>query len=254
MADEAILWAHRLRRSFGGVRAVDDVSLEVRRGEALGIIGPNGSGKSTLINLLSGFLRPDSGEVYFKGRNITRLPPDARASLGIVRSFQMPRPFYSLPAFKNLVIPLFSSRARHQLGSRYGDRDEVAIHLLEDVGFERDSDVPFKPASALPHGYLKRLELARCLALRPEVLLLDEPFAGMSMSEVAGIMPLLERLLEEGCTLVLVDHRLSELFRLVRRVVVLNFGQKIAEGPPSEVIRLETVQRAFLGSEDGSGA
>jgi len=166
----------------------------------------------------------------------------------------MPRPFYSLPAFKNLVIPLFSSRARHQLGSRYGDRDEVAIHLLEDVGFERDSDVPFKPASALPHGYLKRLELARCLALRPEVLLLDEPFAGMSMSEVAGIMPLLERLLEEGCTLVLVDHRLSELFRLVRRVVVLNFGQKIAEGPPSEVIRLETVQRAFLGSEDGSGA
>jgi len=125
----------------------------------------------------------------------------------------------------------------------------VAIDLLEDVGFERDSFVPYKVASSLPHGYLKRLELARCLALRPRLLILDELFSEMSMSEVASTLPIIEKLNEEGLTIIMVEHRLRELFRVADRVIVLNFGRKIADGPPQEVMESEEVRAAYLGSE-----
>jgi ABC-type multidrug transport system ATPase subunit len=121
-------------------------------------------------------------------------------------------------------------------GGKYGDRDDVAIDLLEDVGFERDSFVPYKIASSLPHGYLKRLELARCLALRPDLLILDELFSGMSMSEVASTLPIIERLNSEGLSIIMVEHRLKELFRIANRVIALNFGSKIADGSPREVM------------------
>lgn len=139
-------------------------------------------------------------------------------------------------------------------GGQYGNRDEVAIHLLEEVGFERDSQVPYKTASNLPHGYLKRLELARCLALEPEVLILDELFSGMSLSEVASLLPLIEKIRERGTTLMMVEHRLRELFRIVKTVIVLNFGEKIAEGTPSEVIEMEDVRKAYLGTGVGADA
>jgi branched-chain amino acid transport system ATP-binding protein len=135
-------------------------------------------------------------------------------------------------------------------GGKYGDRDDVAIDLLEDVGFERDSFVPYKVASSLPHGYLKRLELARCLALRPDLLILDELFSGMSMSEVASTLPIIERLNAEGLTIIMVEHRLKELFRIAHRVIALNFGSKIADGPPGEMMENEAVKAAYLGSED----
>ena len=125
----------------------------------------------------------------------------------------------------------------------------MAIDLLEDVGFERDSFVPYKVASSLPHGYLKRLELARCLALRPRLLILDELFSEMSMSEVASTLPIIEKLNEEGLTIIMVEHRLRELFRVADRVIVLNFGRKIADGPPQEVMESEEVRAAYLGSE-----
>jgi len=125
----------------------------------------------------------------------------------------------------------------------------VAIDLLEDVGFERDSFVPYKVASSLPHGYLKRLELARCLALRPRLLILDELFSEMSMSEAASTLPIIEKLNEEGLTIIMVEHRLRELFRVADRVIVLNFGRKIADGPPQEVMESEEVRAAYLGSE-----
>lgn len=166
----------------------------------------------------------------------------------------MVKPFYNLPAYKNLIIPLFSPRVRKIKGGNYGNRDEVAIHLLEEVGFERDSQVPYKVASSLPHGYLKRLELARCLALEPDVIILDELFSGMSMSEVASILPLIERIREQGTTLIMVEHRLRELFRIVKKVIVMNFGEKIAEGAPAEVVELEVVKRAYLGTEVGPDA
>jgi branched-chain amino acid transport system ATP-binding protein len=254
MSAVPILAVDHLHKRFGGVSAVSDISFEVEEGGTLGIIGPNGSGKTTLVNLITGFVRPTSGRVSFKGQDITSLTPHKRVELGIARSFQMVRPFYNLPTFKNLIIPLYSPRVRNIKGGRYGNRDEVAIHLLEEVGFERDSQVPYKTARNLPHGYLKRLELARCLALEPELLILDELFSGMSLSEIASLLPLIEKIREQGTTLIMVEHRLRELFRVVKKVIVLNFGQKIAEGPPAEVIEMEEVRKAYLGTEVGSHA
>jgi branched-chain amino acid transport system ATP-binding protein len=158
-----------------------------------------------------------------------------------------------LPAYKNLIVPLFSPRARRtggwRGGGKLGDRDTVGIDILEEIGFERDSFVPYKLASSLPTGYLKRLELARCLALRPEVIICDEVFSGLSMSEIASMVPLIEKLQMEGLTLIMIEHRLRELFRVANRVMVLNFGEKIAEGIPGEVLDDENVKQAYLGSE-----
>jgi ABC-type branched-subunit amino acid transport system ATPase component len=254
MKSEPLLRVESLSKNFGGVRGVIDVSFELKEGEALGIIGPNGSGKTTLVNLITGFIRPSGGQVYYRGRNITGLKPHARARLGIARSFQMVRPFSQLPAFKNLIIPLFSPRVRKLKGGSFGNRDDVAIDLLEQVGFERDSFVPLKIAGSLPHGYLKRLELARCLTLEPDLLILDELFSGMSMSEIASILPLIEKIRAGGATLIMVEHRLRELFRIVDRAIVLNFGSKIADGTPNEVIEEEEVRKAYLGIEVESNA
>jgi branched-chain amino acid transport system ATP-binding protein len=247
--DQITLRVENITKSFGGLLAVDKVSLHVRKGTLLGIIGPNGSGKTTLVNLVTGFVRPDSGKVIFKGSDITGKMPYKIAGLGMVRTFQMVKPFYQLPAFKNLIIPLYSPRVKKLRGGRYGERDDVAIDLLEEVGFERDSFVPYKAASSLPHGYLKRLELARCLALRSELLILDELFSGMSMSEVASTLPIIERLHGEGLTIIMVEHRLRELFRVANRVIALNYGRKIADGSAQEVMESEAVRAAYLGTE-----
>jgi branched-chain amino acid transport system ATP-binding protein len=246
---EPVLRVEQLTRAFGSTLAVCQVGFELRAGEALGIIGPNGAGKSTLVNLLTGFVRPTAGTVIFKGEDVTRLPPHRRVERGMARSFQMARPFYGLPVYKNVVVPLSSPRARRHLGQEYGDRDEAAIHLLEDVGFERDSAIPTKRAGELPHGYLKRLELARVLALDPDLVILDELFSGMSLSEIAGVLPLLERIKAAGKAIIMVEHRLRELFRVVDRVVMLQFGKKLAEGPPAEVMARPDVVEAYLGAE-----
>ena len=254
MVDKTILRVENLSKNFGGVAAVVKVSFELKEGELLGVIGPNGSGKTTLVNLLTGFVKPDLGNVLYRGSEITGKPPYRIAELGIVRTFQMVKPFYQLSAFKNLVIPLYSPRVKKLRGGQYGDRDDVAIDLLEDVGFERDSFVPYKIASSLPHGYLKRLELARCLALRPDLLILDELFSGMSMSEVASTLPIIERLNSEGLSIIMVEHRLKELFRIANRVIALNFGSKIADGSAREVMENDAVKSAYLGSEEEEDA
>ncbi len=248
-AQGPILEVRRLSKNFGGVRAVHEVSFTLRRGEFLGVIGPNGSGKTTLVNLITGFVKPSSGSVFFKGAEITGKAPYKIAGLGLARTFQMVRLFYNLPAYKNVIIPLCSPRVKRLRGGKYGEKDDAAIDILDDMGFERDSFVPYKPAGSLPHGYLKRLDLARALALRPELLILDELFSGMSMSEVASTLPIIERLNQEGLTIVMIEHRLKELFRVVDRVLVLNFGMKIAEGTPSEVMESDAVKSAYLGIE-----
>lgn len=247
MNEQVLLQVKGLFKSFGGVTAVANVSFDLHKGETLGIIGPNGSGKTTLVNLITRFVKQDLGEVFFKGRRISRLKAYKIAEMGIVRTFQIMRPFYTLPAFKNLIIPLYSPRVRKIGGGKLGDRDAVAIDILEEIGFERDAYVPYKMASSLPLGYLKRLELARCLALRPEVIICDEIFSGLSMAEIATMVPLMERLQMEGKTIIMIEHRLRELFRVVDRVIVLNFGVKIAEGIPDEVIEHEEVKKAYLG-------
>ena len=247
--NDVILSVRDVSKSFGGVRAVVGVSFDLRRGELLGIIGPNGSGKTTMVNLITGFLTPDSGTIQYEGRNITGLMPYKIARLGIARTFQMMRPFAELPAFKNLVIPLFSPRVQALSGGKYGDRDSVAKDLLEEVGFERESSVTFKASGSLPHGYLKRLELAKCLALRADLIILDELFSGLSIAELASIVPIIEKLMNEGKTVIMIEHRLRELFRIADRVVVLNYGRAIADGRPAEVMEQAEVKQAYLGSE-----
>ena len=218
-------------------------------GEVLGLIGPNGAGKTTIVNTITGFTKPDAGEVLFRDKRLSGMPPYKIAELGVTRTFQIVRPYPSLRAYKSLIVPLWSQRARRFAGSRGGDRDAVAIDLLEEVGFERDAYVPYKLASALPLGYLKRLELARCLALRPEVIICDEVFSGLSMSEIASMVPLVERLRMKGVTLLMIEHRLRELFSVADRVVVIDFGVKIAEGKPDQVMQDEKVRGAYLGEE-----
>lgn len=253
MSDDIILSVKGISKTFGGLKALVDVGFDIARGEVYGIIGPNGSGKTTLINCITGFIKPLAGQVLFKGQDITGWPPHKIAHIGISRTFQIMRPYYSLPAYKNLIIPLWSPRAKTtggwRGGGKHGDRDTVAVDILEEIGFERDSRVPYKMASTLPTGYQKRLELARCLAMRPEIIFCDEVFSGLSMSEIAGMLPLIEKMKGEGITLIMVEHRLRELFRVADRVMALNFGEKIAEGESSVVIENKKVKEAYLGSE-----
>jgi len=244
-----LLKVSSVNKSFGGVLAVASVSFELKEGELLGIIGPNGSGKTTLVNLVTGFVKPNSGRIEYRGKNITGWAPYKIVSLGIARTFQMVRPFYQLPAFKNLIVPLYSPRVKKLAGGKYGDRDAVALDLLEEVGFERDAHVSYKVAGSLPQGYLKRLELAKCMALRPDLVILDELFSGLSLAEVASIVPIIEKLRFQGKTIVMIEHRLKELFRIADRVMVLNYGEKIAEGSGKEVMEDKAVKNAYLGSE-----
>jgi branched-chain amino acid transport system ATP-binding protein len=253
MTTEPILDVREVTKTFGGIIALNRVSFTVGEGDILGIIGPNGSGKTTVVNCITGFVRASSGRILFHGRDITGKPPHRIAAMGVTRTFQVMRPYYSLPAFKNLVIPLFSARARRtggwRGGGRLGDRNTVGIDILEEIGFERDSYVPYKLTATLPTGYLKRLELARCLALKPELIICDEVFSGLSMSEIASMVPLIERLQMEGITLIMVEHRLRELFKVANRVMVLNFGEKLVEGTAASVMADERVREAYFGSE-----
>ena len=251
MSPSLLLKVSQLTKHFGGVHALNRVDFELFEGELLGCIGPNGSGKTTIVNLITGFVKPTGGNVYYGGKDITGWPPYKRVRLGIARTFQMVRPFYQLPAYKNMIIPLFSPRVKGIVGGKYGDRDAVALDLLEEVGFERDSFVAYKPASVLPQGYLKRLELAKAIALEPDLLILDELFSGLSLAEVAGIVPIIEKLRMAGKTIIMIEHRLKELFRIADRVMVLNYGEKIADGKAEEVMESEAVKSAYLGTEAG---
>jgi len=250
MSHSPLLKVSNLSKYFGGVQAVNNVSFELMEGELLGFIGPNGSGKTTIVNLITGFVKPTGGEVIYRGQDITGRPPYKIVRLGIARTFQMVRPFYQLPAFKNMIIPLYSPRVKRMTGGKYGDRDAMALDLLEEVGFERDSFVAYKIASVLPQGYLKRLELAKGMSLQPDLLILDELFSGLSLAEVASIVPIIEKLRHGGMTIIMIEHRLKELFRIADRVVVLNFGEKIADGLPEEVMESEEVKKAYLGIEE----
>ena len=212
------------------------------------MIGPNGSGETTLVNLITGFVKSSGGQVLYGDRDIFGLGALQIVRLGIARTFQMVKPFYQLPAFKNMIIPLYSPRVKQLVGGKYGDRDAVALDLLEEVGFERDSFVAYKGPRALPQGYLKRLELAKAIALRPDLLILDE-LSGLSLAEVASIVPIIEKLRMEGKTIIMIEHRLKELFRIADRIIVLNYGMKIADGPSQAVVEMEEVKAAYLGTE-----
>lgn len=237
-----------ITKTFGGVVALNDVSFSIAEGALLGIIGPNGCGKTTLVNVITGFLKPNSGRVIYRGHDITRLRPSKIANKGVGRTFQMVKPFYRLPAYKNLVIPLSSPKVK-EMGEHFGDKDSLALDILEDIGFERDSRVPFQPASVLPHGYLKRLEMARVIALQSDLILFDELYSGLSLAEVASMTPLIQRLISAGKTIIMIEHRLKELFRIADSVLVMDQGKVIAQGSSKAIMKNEEVQKAYLGIE-----
>jgi branched-chain amino acid transport system ATP-binding protein len=228
------------------------VDFRVKSREIVGLIGPNGAGKTTLLRVLLGIHLPDEGRVRFQGRDITRLPTWERVRLGLAATFQNPRPLKRLPVIANVLVAAYGPR-----GGRRGDwvkRAEArALDALEFVGI---ADKAKEPASVLSQGELKRLEIARALATEPELLILDEPFAGLTPVETELLAKSLARLRKggrfgrlhsEGCAMVIIEHKLSELFRIADRVVVLNFGEVLAEGSPEEVLRDPRVVEAYLG-------
>jgi ABC-type branched-subunit amino acid transport system ATPase component len=243
-----LLVVERVSKHFGGVTALDGVSLEVRAGSVVGIIGPNGSGKTTLVNVITGFARPDEGRVWFDGGDVTGLAPHRVAGLGLARTFQRARPFHGLSPAESLVIPLCAGSGRKdKTRGRWGDRGAVALDLLEEVGFERDASMVERPAAALPQGYLRRLELARCLAQDARLIIADELFSGLTHAEATSLVPLIEKLRLEGRAIVLVEHRLRELFAVAHHVVVLHQGAVIASGAPGDIARDARVRETYLG-------
>lgn len=239
MADMLLEVQHMTKR-FGGFNALTDVSLQVRQGERLGLIGPNGSGKTTLINCISGALRSDSGRISFQGTNITSLPAYRRTRLGIARSFQIPKPFTSMTVLENLCIPLVYAARAHGT-----DVAAAALEILKHIGLEAKASTR---ATSLSLIELRKLELARAMAARPQLLISDEAMAGLSSSEVDEILAILTALNERGITIIMIEHIMRAVMRFSQRIVVLDAGQIIAEGTPDEIVRNPAVEKAYLGA------
>lgn len=232
-------------RAFGGLQAVKSVSLDVASGEILGIIGPNGAGKSTLFNLIAGQVRPDSGTVAFEGQRIDGWAVEAIARRGLVKTFQTSRPFGSLTFLENVMVAALS----HASGITAARR--IALEQLETVGLAGRADVPSAWAST---GQRKRLEIARALATRPRLLLLDEPFGGVDLPSVDSLIELLQQVRMAGVALLVIEHNLEAVQRLVDRLIAMHLGEVIATGAPEQVTRDLRVVQAYLGASEAPHA
>jgi len=241
---EAILSVINLVKKFGGLVATKNVSFQVNHGEIMGILGPNGAGKTTLFNQISGFIIPDTGKVLFKDFDVKDLQPHQRASIGMVRTFQIVRPFHDMTVGENLIIPFVSPRGRKILKESNKTIDENINEILEKVGLLSKKEIS---VDKLPHGELKKLEVAKVAALKPEIIMLDEPFGGLSVGEIEVISDYIRLLNKEGITFIIIEHRLREFMKLVERLIVLNYGELIAEGTPQEIISNPLVIEAYLG-------
>ncbi|HET57441.1 MAG TPA: ABC transporter ATP-binding protein [Deltaproteobacteria bacterium] len=239
---------------FGGLKAVNDASFQLDRHEIVGLIGPNGAGKSTLLRLITGILQPTSGKVFFKDHDITGQSISKTVNKGLACTFQIVKPFRQLPVLANVMVPCLSQRSKRK-GEWVKTVELRARDALEFCGI---SDLAREPASVLSHGDLKRLELARAIATEPDLLLLDEPFGGLNPAETTLVAKSLKRLHKggrfgrlhsEGPAMLIVEHKLADLMPIVDRVIVLAFGEIIANGLPEEVIADERVIEAYIGKE-----
>jgi branched-chain amino acid transport system ATP-binding protein len=236
----SLLTVESMSKSFGGVAAIADLEIEVPEQEFLGIIGPNGAGKTTLLSLLAGQIRPTSGRIVFDGTDITSWPAERVASAGLVRTFQLMRPFESMTVLENVTIASLSKRRRVR------DAREHAAEVIErvDLGSYRDT-----MSGTLPTAGLKRLELARALALEPRLLLLDEVLAGLVPTERAPIIELLRDIHSQGVTVMFVEHIMAAVMALSQRLLVMHEGHPLALGAPTDVIQDQRVIEAYLGEE-----
>jgi branched-chain amino acid transport system ATP-binding protein len=241
-AAEHLLSVRELRKRFGGVAALDGVSFSVEPGDVLGIIGPNGAGKTTLLNCISGLARPDRGEIRWEERPITGLPAHRIARLGIGRTFQIVRPFASMTVRQNTAMGALFGQPQGRLQPSAALRQADAVLELVGLGDRRH-----QPVTSLTVPDRKRLEVARALAMRPRLLLLDEVMAGLNHVEVDQALEMVRRVQASGVTIVLIEHVMKVIVGVCRRVLVLNFGRPLVEGPPAEVLRDRRVIEAYLG-------
>jgi branched-chain amino acid transport system ATP-binding protein len=238
-----LLEVDAVTKRFRGLTALTRVSFQVARGELLLVIGPNGAGKTTLFNVITGFAQPEEGRVKLDGQAITGLSPHVIVARGLARTFQIPRPFKSLTVAETVDMAR-ASKVGTVIGALANGRQGVAQQVLELVQlWQRRSE----PAGTLSQGDLKLLEVARALATNPALLLLDEPYAGLGPAEMARLTGVIMDLHRAGLTLVIIEHKLRELMRLAQRVVVLNYGEKIGDGPPAEIARDPQVLQAYMG-------
>jgi branched-chain amino acid transport system ATP-binding protein len=238
-AGDLVLEGRNLTCRFGGVTAVKDVSFQLRRGEILGLIGPNGAGKTTLISMISGTVHTSEGDTFLKGRRVTGMKPHKITHMGLARTFQVVKPFRGMTVKENVSVgALFGGKNNMTSAMR------IAEESLEMVGLLERADAS---SSALSIGELKRLELARTLAMKPEVLMLDEVMAGLNPSQVDKMMELVQRINAQGMTVLIIDHVLKAVMGISHRVMVLQYGVKIAEGSPREVANNPAVMSGYLG-------
>jgi branched-chain amino acid transport system ATP-binding protein len=235
-----ILSANKLTKRFGGLMAVGNLSFELERGEVLALIGPNGAGKTTVFNCLSGFMSPDEGDIYFEEKLLRGLQPFQLCQLGLARTFQIVRPFLTISVLDNVMVGALS---REKSTAR---AKKTSLEIIEFVGLAKWAH---KEAQKLPLPSRKRLELARALATRPKVLLLDEVMAGLNPTEVDALIALLKEVNRQGISILLIEHVMRGVMALSQRVIVINYGVKIAEGAPEKVVKDKEVIEAYLGKE-----
>ena len=243
-----ILEGKGVTKYFGGLAAVSNVDFNVQQGEALGLIGPNGAGKTTLFNLISAALTPRSGTIRFKGEDITGLSPHKICRMGVARTFQLVKVFADMPVLNNVILGSYFGISP---GMSSKDAVREATELLEFVGL---SAVKETPARDLTLANQKRLEVARALATKPELLLLDELMAGLNPTEITQAMDLVSRIRGKGITIIMIEHVMKAIMKVCERIMVLHHGQKIAEDTPREIATSETVIKIYLGEKAHAGS